>query len=171
MWRVVRWGRKTVQEGGRGRWRSFFCSRTRDFGRDFHRGAFLWLHPATLQLLGMSGFHAGAHHAFTMPRKAAPVLTISVHDARTMPAKEKTPMTGARLRPYQLPDLALLPAVLTNKRHDCLRLAPGGTNPQALGISRAPGLSGFGHWSGALFPRSPLPDHLGLPSPVWSDCR
>ena len=33
-----------------------------------------------VRLLSMSGFHAGAHHAFTMACKAPPVLTIGVHN-------------------------------------------------------------------------------------------
>ncbi len=40
---------------------------------------FLWLPPATLQLLGMSAIHGGAHNAFTMTRKPLAVLVFGAH--------------------------------------------------------------------------------------------
>jgi len=97
---------------------------------------FLWLHPATCLQLSDASQRKNPHDG------------------------------GGRLRPYQLPDFALLPVILTNQRHDCPHLSPGSTHSATLGISRALGFSGFGHWSGGLLPRSPFPDHLGLSCPA-----
>ncbi len=101
---------------------------------------------------------SGGVRAFTMAFKSLSALTIGAHNGSLFP----TCYLLVRCPGNHLPDLALLPVILPDQRHDFPHLSPGSTNAQALGISCGLGFSGFGHWSGALFPRSPLPDHLGL---------
>ncbi len=105
---------------------------------------------------------SGGVAAVTMPRKAALVLIMAAHDGSLFP----TCYLLVRCPGKHLPDLALLPVILPDQRHDFPHLSPGSTHPAGLGISRALGFSGLGHWSGGLLPRSPLPDHLGHACPA-----